>query len=336
MRATPLPQFASECNNLRCPFWGTLKYSVPLRVRATIGSVLRAGEYSFRRKQHDYKPMTLDSLGVHRKLWHMTALLLLLLAFLLVDGSLSLPARSLQSVQHKPGKPKEDAVRAAKDLPVPFRIPETLNYRVTWAAFTNAASLQLSVIERRNLFGWRTWHFRASAHTLNPMRTLFAVDDQFDSYTDSGSLESRQYELYLNEMGRNQNKVLHFLPMGQVPRTPGSAVVVPQGTLDPLGAIYSLRGADWQRTPEIRAPVCDGHDVYEMRAKMESPNEPLTTDAGKFTASRVLVSIFQKGKEVEGIKFSVWLAHDGPRTPVLMQAELPFGSIRIELTSASQ
>lgn len=278
--------------------------------------------------------MTLGLHGMRRKLSHMPTLLFLLLAFRFVDGPLLVSASPWQSTQHKSDKPKGTAGNAANDLQVPFRVGETLNYRVTWAAFTNAASLQLNVVERRNLFGWQTWHFQALMHTLNPVRAFFPVDDQFDSYTDSGSLESRQYELYLNEMGRNQNKALHFVPMGQVSRAPGTTVVVPPGTRDPLGAIYSLRGVDWRHTSEVRTPVCDGHDVYEMHAKVEALNEPLTVDAGKFTASRILISAFQKGKEIEGIKFSVWLANDGPHTPVLMQAELPMGNIRIELTSA--
>jgi hypothetical protein len=266
---------------------------------------------------------------------HVPAFSFFLLATLFVECSFLSMASPWQSVQHKPGKPKGIAGSAATDLPVPFRIGETLNYRVAWAAFTNAASVQLSVPERRDLFGWRTWHLRATTHSLNPVRTFFAIDDQFDSYSDSGSLESRQYELYANEMGRKNEAVLHFVPKGQVPSAPGSAVVVPNGTRDPLGALYSLRAVGWPRTPEVRMPVCDGHDVYEMRAKLEVANDPLVVDAGKFTASRILVSIFQKGREVEGIKFSVWLANDVRRAPILMQAELPSGNIRIELTSTS-
>ncbi len=99
---------------------------------------------------------------------------------------------------------------------MPFRIGEKLDYRVAWATFANAASIELTVPERRDLMGWGTWHFRASAHTLSPMRALIAVDDQFDSYTDAATLESRQYETYLNEMGRKQTEVFNFLAEGRL------------------------------------------------------------------------------------------------------------------------
>src|ERR1700687_3984567 len=103
-----------------------------------------------------------------------------------------------QSATHKTSKSKSVSKKPAPDAPVPFRAGETLHYQVAWATFTSAASVQLSVPERRDLFGWGTWHFRASAHTLSTVRSLFPIDDQFDSYTDTATLESRQYEMYLN------------------------------------------------------------------------------------------------------------------------------------------
>jgi hypothetical protein len=219
---------------------------------------------------------------------------------------------------------------------MPFRAGETLNYRVSWAAFSTAASVQLSVTERRALFSWQTWHFRAVAHTLSPVASLFPVDDQFDSYTDTSSLESRQFEMHLNELGKISDRVLHLAPNGQKIIAPGPVVVVLPGTRDPLGALYGLRAVDWQRTPELRAPVYDGHDVYEMRARRDSPSESVTVPAGNFTASRISISIFQNEKEVAAAHFAVWIASDAAHTPVVLQATLPFGTLRAEMIPAPQ
>ena len=174
---------------------------------------------------------------------------------------------------------------------MPFRAGEILNYRVAWAIFPNAAALQMNVVERRNLLGWQTWHFRASAHSQNPARTLFEVDDQFDSYTDTTTLESHQYELYLNEMGSQQNEVLHLIPVGQSARGAVAPVLVQPGTRDPLGAFYALRAVDWQRTPEFRVPVYDGSDLYEVRARQEAASEAVTLDAGNFQATQNLTAL---------------------------------------------
>ncbi len=242
-------------------------------------------------------------------------------------------AQSAQTAGRKPAKPKVAA--RANEQPMPFRAGETLTYRVSWAAFSNAATLQLAVPERRDLFGWTTWHFRAAAHTVNPVRMLFSVDDQFDSYTDVATLESRQFELHLDELGRKQDQVLHFVTTDQPFRAPGPSVVVLPGSRDPLGTLYALRAVDWQRTPELRAPVYDGRNLYEMRAGRQTAGEVVTVAAGRFTTSRVVVRVFQYEKEVAGIRFVLWLANDAPRKPVVMQAELPFGNLHAELVSAS-
>jgi hypothetical protein len=241
-----------------------------------------------------------------------------------------------QSASKKAAKSKPAPKNAVVDVVMPFRIGETLKYQVAWATFSSAASVQMNVEERRDLFGWGTWHFRASAHTLSTVRSLFPIDDQFDSYTDTATLESRQYEMYLNEMGKKQDHTFYFLPQGEVPHGDAPRVIVLPGTRDPLGALYSLRGVDWQRTPEFRAPVFDGRAVYEIRARLDGLDETISVAAGKFSASRVSIHIFQHEKEVPGMTFSAWFAHDAARTPVLIQADLPLGSLRVELTSASQ
>lgn len=220
-----------------------------------------------------------------------------------------------------------------KEMPVPFRAGETLNYRVSWAAFSNAGSAQLSVPERRNLFGWSSWHFQAIAHTQGSVRSLFSVDDQFDSYSDAATLGSRQYETHLNEMGRVDEQVLHFAPMGEKSHAPPPIVAVRPGTRDPLGFFYALRTVDW-RTPELRVPVYDGRDLYEAAARRESSGEAVKTAAGIFSASRISIRIFRDGKEDSRIHFTVWLADDEAKTPVMLQAELPFGNIRGELLSS--
>lgn len=219
---------------------------------------------------------------------------------------------------------------------MPFRRGERLNYTVSWSAFTTAAALELSIPEVRDLYGWQIWHFRASAHTESPVRALFAIDDEFDSYTDATTLESHQLESHLNEMGRKEDQQWRFVTEGQVSHAPEPTVIVLPGTRDPLGALYALRFVDWQHVPEIRAPVYDGHQFYEMRAKMETSAEAIEVPAGRFSTERIAVQAFQHNKEVSGIGFAMWLASDSARTPVLMRAELPFGTLRVELTSSER
>jgi hypothetical protein len=264
---------------------------------------------------------------------------------LLAPASAVLPARSQSQAQSQtqaqtPSHPtnttrlrKPMVLAPPRETPVPFQAGETLTYRVAWSAFSNAGSVELSVPERRNLYGWQTWHFRAVAHTSGSVRSLFTVDDQFDSYTDAATLESRQYETHLNEMGRSEDQTLHFAPMGQPSHAPPPTVAVRPGTRDPLGFFFALRAADWS-TPELHFAAYDGRDLYDVIAKREATDEPVKVPAGGFSAARIGIRIFRDGKEVPTIHFTVWLANDAAKTPVMLQAELPFGNIRAELASA--
>ncbi|HXN18076.1 MAG TPA: DUF3108 domain-containing protein [Candidatus Binatus sp.] len=221
----------------------------------------------------------------------------------------------------------------AAETPMPFGIGETLNYDVSWSAFSAAAKIQLCVTEHREILGSRTWHFRASAHTLSPLRSFLTVDDQIDSYTDTATFESRQYEMYLYEMGKKDNQILHFSVAGRPQKADVPVVVVSPGTLDPLGALYVLRQVHWQHTPEFRAPVFDGDDLVEMRAHLEAAKELVAVNAGNYSATRILVREYQHGVEVKGESLSICFANDAARTPILLEAEIPFGSVRIELSS---
>jgi len=243
-------------------------------------------------------------------------------------------ADTKQAPSSAPSKTLTVSKITGSEIPMPFRTGEILNYRVEWAIFPNAASLQMDVVERRNLLGWQTWHFRAAAHSEVPARTFFEVDDQFDSYTDATTLESHQYEMYLNEMGSKENAVLHLVPIGQSSRGNVAPVIVPPGTRDPLGAFYALRAVDWQQTPEFQVPVYDGSGLYDVRARQEAASEQVTVDAGNFQATKISLRLFEHGKEVPRTGFLVWFAHNAARTPVLLLAEMPLGNVRVELVRA--
>jgi hypothetical protein len=258
------------------------------------------------------------------------------LSFPFLIAVLCLPTRSVTAQGSSGGFTKTiGTADGAIDEPrMPFRIGETLTYHVSFAGFSNAATAELSVPEHREILGWRTWHFRASAHTLGPLRYFMTVDDQFDSYADVKTFESRQYETHLSEMGSIENQILHPSSVAQPHRNAIPVVAVLPGTLDPLGTLFELRAVDWRQTSEFRAPVYDGEDLLEVRARLEVPNETVAVDAGNFSATRISLHLYKKDVEVTRESFSLWLAGDPWRTPVLLQAELPMGGVRVELTSS--
>jgi hypothetical protein len=214
----------------------------------------------------------------------------------------------------------------------PFRPGETLDYRLMWSVFSNAATVQLSVVETRNFFGTPTWHFRASAHSQVPLRSFAEVDDQFDSYAERSTLECKQYEAYLNEMGERQTSIARMLAAGEPRPARTPVVLVEPHTRDPLAALYALRAFDWKRSTEFRGPVYDGEELYEMRATLEAADQAVQVAGRDERGTRILVRLF-RGGVLARTHCTIWLSQDSARVPLVIQAEVPYGSVRAELVS---
>lgn len=221
------------------------------------------------------------------------------------------------------------------DTAMPLRAGEVLEYTANVSNLNNVADLKLEVAGRGNFLGKSTWHLRAFAHTQNPLRMVFELDDQFDSYSDAGTLTSLQYEMHLSERGQKVESIQRMTATGKEPAAADAteARVLP-GTRDPLGMMQFLRNTDWTKTPEVRCPVYDGHKLYDVRAKLASTSETLTVPAGSFTASKIQIRVFENGAEMKDASFTLYLAKNDARTPVLLEAIMPFATARVELLKA--
>jgi hypothetical protein len=121
------------------------------------------------------------------------------------------------------------------------------------------------------------------------------------------------------------------MPTGREPAPEGAtAARVLPGTRDPLGLMQYLRSVDWTRTPVVRGPVYDGRKLYEVRARKIGSAE-VQVPAGKFSTSTIDIKVFDNEAEMKDAHFTLYLAKDAARTPVLLEAVLPFAAARVEL-----
>jgi Protein of unknown function (DUF3108) len=236
-----------------------------------------------------------------------------------------------------PPKPPAKSGRAAAALVeavVPFRAGEKLSFRVMWSKFSvNAGTLEFLIAAHGNFFGQPAWHFQAHAQTVDTMHIVYPLDDQFASYTDALKLASLQYEMYLHEQGKQQNNSWRMTVDGGTAPSNATAARVLPGTRDPIGFLYALRAIDWKSAPEFRAPVFDGHNLYEAEARLGQAAGHVSVPAGEFEATRVDVHLYEHGQAVSDTSFVLWIAQDAVRTPLLIEASVPVGTARVELTS---
>ncbi|MBZ5702300.1 MAG: DUF3108 domain-containing protein [Acidobacteriia bacterium] len=233
--------------------------------------------------------------------------------------------------EHPATKAKPAGEREAASL---LPQSETLEFTAHVAKINNVASLRFVAGEQRMFLGRAAWHLQAFAHTQNPLRMVFVLDDQFDSYSDAATLASLQYELRLNERGQRVDSVLRMSTGKEAAPADATAARVLPGTRDPLGMLQYLRTVNWAKSPEARSPVFDGHKLYEVRARLAGSAEKVTVPAGEFTASKIELHVFENGTESKDTHLAVYLANTTARTPVLLEAVLPLGTARVELLRA--
>jgi hypothetical protein len=138
--------------------------------------------------------------------------------------------------------------------------------------------------------------------------------------------------MYLHEQGKAQTNLFRMTTEGDPAPADATAVRVAPGTRDAISFLYNLRAADWQHTTELRVPVFDGRRLYDVVARIDTPQGIVTVPAGNFSAFRVAIRLFDHGKELTDTRLWLWITKDEAHTPVLVEAEIPIGTARIELT----
>jgi hypothetical protein len=240
------------------------------------------------------------------------------------------------SAEPPAGKPPGRKATPAAVPAFVLRQGETLEYNANVTKLNSTvATIKIIAVEKRTLAGKGSWHLQAFAHTENPYRMVFELDDQFDSYSDAESMASLQYEMHLSERGQKVESVQRMLSSLRDPAPNGvSAARVLPGTRDPLGMLEYLRGVDWNRTAEVRSPVYDGHKLYEARAVLVGKAVAASVPAGNFSTLKIEIHVMDNGTEMKDAHFFLYLAHDSTRLPVLMEAVLPVATARVELAKA--
>lgn len=249
----------------------------------------------------------------------------------------ALPANAQPGTRPGKSAPAADAKKSAPtaEVGLPLKTGEVLDYTANVAKLENVATLKLKIAGKGNFLGKSAWHLQAAAHTLNPLRMVFELDDQFDSYSDSGTLASLQYEMHLNERGQKVESVQRMTTSitEPAPANATAARVVP-GTRDPLGMMQFLRTVDWSATHRVSSPVYDGHKLYDVHARLASASVPVSVPAGNYRASKIDIHVFEDNVEMKDAAFTLYLANDAVRTPVLLEAIMPFATARVELVKA--
>jgi len=234
------------------------------------------------------------------------------------------------------------APSAQGDLPVPFKVGETLTFDVSWTTFLSAGTATMSVLERRpGAAGRNAYYLVAEGKPSVMLGKLYSLYYKAESMLDTRTLLPSLATIYSDEGGRKRYKTTTFKGNGAVQyevktsTTATSTITAPKAAQDPLGAIYILRALPLKAGMKVPAiPVIDSGKAYTMSIRVGGL-ESVKSGLGTLQALKLTMTMVDAAGKAEGTGFSLWLSDDARRLPLKISAGLSVGSVNLTLAKVA-
>ena len=253
--------------------------------------------------------------------------------FGLILITISFPASHSQT---RPVSSERSVVAPTSAARNPFVAGERLSYDVSWADFIVAGELTINTDERRTFDGVAGYHVTAQARTVGLVSAIaMKVLDVYDSFIDPATLQPFRAE---KRMRHGKKQAQSSVIIDQARHTArledGSTLEIPPETYDLAGLIFAIRGMDLTLGKTRTLTVIEDGKLYTIKLHPEA-NERITTRAGSFDTVKIATSRM-KGRENDKLyNLRMYITNDARRLPVLITAEPSWGSVKVELTSAT-
>jgi hypothetical protein len=230
---------------------------------------------------------------------------------------------------------------AQGDLPVPFKVGETLTFDVSWTSFVTAGTATMSVKERRSMGGGKNaYYLVAEGMPSSMLSKLYSLYYKAESFLDTRTLLPAMATVYSDEGGRKRHKTTTFKSNNTVQyqikttTTANSTVTVGARAQDPLGAIYVLRALPLKAGFNVSIPMTDSGKAYTMRVKALG-QENVKTGIGTLPAWKLTLQLIDAaGKAAEDGAMTIWISNDARKLPLKLMAGLTVGSFQLTLARA--
>lgn len=252
--------------------------------------------------------------------------------FLLI-GLLSLaPAMS----QSRPVKSERTLAANTAATRNPFVAGEKLIYDVSWADFIIAGELTIQTDERRSFDGVDAYHVTAQARSVGLVSVLnLKVNDVYDSFINATTLQPFRAEKHSRHGKKQaQSSVTMDHEKRSAQFSAGRTIEIPPNTYDIAGLIFAMRGMDLSIGKTQTFTVLEDEKLYTINVQPEA-KEKITTRAGSYDTVRLSTSMMKGRVNDKLYNLRMYITTDARRLPVLITAEPSWGSVRVELTSAT-
>jgi hypothetical protein len=236
--------------------------------------------------------------------------------------------------------PKAAAPAPKKELAVPFKVGETLEYDVGWSSYLTAGTATLTVKEKRPSYGSTAYYIVAEGRPTPLLSKLYSLYYKGDTLLDVYSLLPQRGSLYSEEGKRHRMKTTLFNQTTkrasyqiETRTVVKSDLAIPGFTQDSLSAVYVLRSIPFKAGEKFNMPVTESGDVYQVQMQVGAV-EAIKTGLGTGNAIKITPVVTTPQKDApRGI--TLWLSEDARRLPLKIEAQLIVGKFTITLRQAA-
>ena len=215
-----------------------------------------------------------------------------------------------------------------------FKRGEVLKYRIHYG-FLDAAEAIMEIKEENQLIGGRnTFHIFGLGHSKGGFEWFFKVRDRYETYIDEEAIVPWVFIRRVDEGGYIINQDLVFNHVKKTVNSNGKIFDIPENVQDMISSFYYARCLDFSNAKEgdifnVTSFVDD--QVFPLQIRYVG-KETIKSDVGKIRCLKFR-PVLQKGrifKHEDDLK--VWITDDKNHIPIRAEAEILFGSIKMDLT----
>ena len=217
-----------------------------------------------------------------------------------------------------------------------FRPGEKLTYVVHYG-WLNAGEAVVELKESpRDINGRKALLAVGTGRSLGAFNTFYKVDDRYESYFDAQGVFPWVFKRSVSEGGYEFTQDYVYHQTKRVVTTQKKEThAVPAGVQDMLSAFYYARTMDFSKAKEGDVFVIEtflDDELWPLRMRYMG-KETIKLRNGKYRCMK-FQPVVQEGRIFKGNDdLNVWITDDGNRIPVLAQAKVLVGSIKMELSA---
>lgn len=217
-----------------------------------------------------------------------------------------------------------------------FKAGEVLEFRLHYG-FINAGSAKIEVKAlNKKIKGRDIYHIVGTGQTEGAFDWFFKVRDRYETYLDVEGVFPWVFVRDINEGGYKKKQKYQFYQDKKVVEThKGEKHQTPEGIQDMLSSFYYSRTLDYSnaKTGEIFTiwSFVD-NEVWPLKIRYMGKTKVTvgkkTYNAIKFHPVTQKGRVFEKEEDV-----TFWISDDGNKIPLLIEAKVLVGAIKVELTN---